>query len=397
MSQRYDVVIIGGGPTGSTAAHLLARAGARALLIEREVFPRFHVGESLLPANLALFDTLDVHPQGVAHVRKSGAEFYDELTDRNGTYLFADSLGGLPDHAYHVERSVFDLSLLEAASRAGAEVHQGERVTEVDIERGPTVRTNKGSYEARYVFDASGLDSFFAHANGTRQKLDSFGLGAVFQHFTDLGPTVADEIAAAGNIKLIFVEDGWLWAIPLGFGRLSVGFVTRRRGIKRDWLQQAVQGSKEMRRVLAGARAEGVARTLASFSFQNLRSYGPRWCCIGDAACFLDPVFSSGVHLGMVDASRSVEALLPALASDSEHEPELMAGHVKEMKRGYGVFATLINAIYQRRLLPDLFFAREQSPILRQGMTSILAGDVWREDNVFLDMLWRSKLRYDVS
>ncbi len=397
MTPRYDVVVIGAGPSGSTAAHLLATAGVRVLVIEREVFPRFHIGESLLPANLEIFDRLSFHPKGLDHIKKSGAEFFDEVRGGHGTYLFADSLGGLPAHAYQVERSVFDLALLEAAAGAGAEVHQGERVTAVDLSGDPTLSTTKGTYEARYVFDATGLDSFFAHAHKTRRRIDAFGLGAVYQHFGDLRPHVADELAAVGNIKLLFIEDSWLWAIPLGLGRLSVGLVTRRKGLDRAWLAAALADSPEMCRLLDGARAEGPARTLASFSFVNLRSYGARWSCIGDSACFLDPVFSSGVHLGMVDASRSVDVLLPALAASTEGDPELMAAHVAEMKRGYDIFATLINAIYQRRLLPDLFFTREQSPELRKGMTSILAGDIWRPNNAFLEMLWRSKLRYELE
>ena len=404
MTERYDLVVVGGGPSGSTMGHLVAAAGARVLLIERETFPRFHVGESLLPANLELFDRLGYRPGLDRHIKKSGAEFFDSVTGGSATYLFAESLGAGAGHAYQVERSVFDLELLEVASRAGVEVHQGERVTEVGLEfdlgetaSDPTVKTDKGSYSARYVVDATGLDSLFAYKNKTRRRLDAFGLGAVFRHYGDLRPDVAAELAASGNIKVAFLEEGWIWAIPLSAGRVSVGMVTRRKGLKAAWLDAAIAESDEMTRLLEAATPEGPARTLASFSFLNTRPFGPRWSCVGDAACFLDPVFSSGVALGMLGASRAADVLLEALETGAEGEARLMEPHEERMRKGYDIFATLINAIYMRRLLPDLFFAREQSAELRRGMTSILAGDVWRGDNAFLDMLWRSRLRYELD
>lgn len=396
----HDLIVVGGGPSGSTAAHLVAATGAKVLVIEREVFPRFHIGESLLPTNLELFERLGVDLAKEAnHVRKAGAEFFDESKGLKATYLFADSLGG-SNHAFQVDRAAFDLSLLEHAMAAGAQAHQGERVTEVDLEsEGPvTVRTDKGSYQARYLLDATGLDAFLAYRNGTRDRLRGFGLGAVYRHYADLRPEIADEVVAQGNVKVLFLETGWLWAIPLGEGRLSVGLVTRNKGLRNEWLEQGIEKSPELSRLLEGARPQGPHHKLVSFSFQNRRPRGVRWSCVGDSSCFLDPVFSSGVHLGMFDAAGAADALIPALEAGTEAEPDVLAAHKERMQKGYGVFATLIHAIYQRTLLPKLFFAREQDPVLRQGMTSLLGGDVWREENAFLEMLWRSKrLRYELD
>jgi len=395
MTDRYDVIVVGGGPSGSTAGNLLAKGGARVLVIEREVFPRFHIGESLLPANLRVFDRIGYHPEGDEHLRKSGAVFHDESTGREATYLFAESLSKVADHAYQVERSTFDLALLEAAAASGAEVHQGERVTAIDLNGGtrdPRIETDKGAYSARYVFDASGLDAFMAYGERTRRRLDIFGLGSIYRHY-ELAPAIADELAVEGNIRLLFVEGGWMWAIPLGRGRLSVGLTTRRKGLDAARLEAELARSEVMSRILAGGRPEGPAKTMASFSFVNDRPYGPRWSCLGDAACFLDPMFSSGVNLGMVGAAHASDVLLPALESGDEGAAELMGGHAQWMKEGCEVFATLLNAIYQRRLLPDLFFTRDQDPLLRRGMTSVLAGDVWGEDNPFTEMVQRSRLR----
>lgn len=130
-----------------------------------------------------------------------------------------------------------------------------------------------------------------------------------------------------------------------------------------------------------------------SFSFHNERPHGSRWVCVGDAACFLDPVFSSGVSFGMLGALHAMDALIPALRESREGDPHLMAEHTSHMTHGYTVFATLILSLYQRRLLPGLFFTEDQDSELRKGLTTVLAGDVWRDDNPFQQMLWSSERR----
>ncbi|MFK7991980.1 MAG: NAD(P)/FAD-dependent oxidoreductase [Sandaracinaceae bacterium] len=393
----YDAVIIGGGPSGSTAATLLAQAGLRPLVLEREVFPRFHIGESLLPCDVDLLDRLGVtieHAEGTPHLLKRGAEFYDERAGEYAEYPFEDSLEGTAGHAFQVDRASFDLRLLEGAERAGAVVHQGEKVTGVSFDdAGVSVQTAKGTHHARYLIDATGQDSFLARQNRTRQRIDEFGIAAVFRHFDGLKPEIAEELRSHGNIKILFVDDGWLWAIPLGQGRLSVGFVTRQKGITDGWLDCMIEGSEELSRLLDGATASGPHSRIGSFSFHNERPHGARWVCVGDAACFLDPVFSSGVSFGMLGSAHAMDALIPALRAGNEADPALMDAHAAHMSAGYSVFATLIRSFYERRLLPGLFFTKDQDAELRRGLTSVLAGDVWRDDNRFQERLWASKRR----
>jgi flavin-dependent dehydrogenase len=397
MAADLDVVVIGGGPAGSTAANLLCQAGFSVLVIEREKFPRFHIGESLLPADLEVFRRLGVDPGAAGFLYKAGAEFLDERIGGHATYLFSDALPGTPDHAYQVERSKFDHFLLRRAAEVGAVVREGERVTGVEIERGEAiVRTDRGGeHRARFVIDATGQDAVLGRRAKTTRPLLDFGLAATFGHYVDLDPEIDRELCveAKGNIKVLFVDEGWCWAIPLGGRKISIGLVSRRKGIEAGWLDATVAVSPFLSRVTKGAKRPKRPGMLASFSFHNERQSGARWACAGDSACFLDPVFSSGVSLGMVGAAHLVDALVPALRTKSEDDPALMDAHARHVGHAYNVFATLINSFYHTSLLHGLFFAPEQDPILRKGLTTVLAADVWRDDNPFQQKLMGSKRR----
>ncbi len=401
VERELDVIVIGGGPAGSSAAGLLAKAGVSTLVLERDTFPRFHIGESLLPCDLAVFARLGLDPAAAGFLRKAGAEFLDERVGGHTSYLFDDGLPGTPDHAYQVERARFDHWLLEHARSLGAEVHYGERVTEALVpENGGAadevvVRSSAGTYRARYVIDATGQDALFGRRDRTNTMIEDFGLAATFSHFVDLDPGIDRELCetARGNIKVLFVDDGWCWGIPLGERRISVGLVTRRKGLKTEWLGETIASSPFLTRVTRGATQPRKPGVLSSFSFHNRIQNGARWSCAGDAACFLDPVFSSGVSLGMVGAADLVDRLVPALAERSEARVDLMNAHASHLGHAYNVFATLINSWYHTSLLHSLFFSSEQDAHLRRGLTSVLAGDVWRDDNPFQRKLMASQRR----
>ncbi|MFO0712148.1 MAG: NAD(P)/FAD-dependent oxidoreductase [Sandaracinus sp.] len=412
MTKTYDVIVIGGGPAGSTVANLLSQKSVSVLLLEKDHFPRFHIGESLLPCDLPIFERLGVDPGAAGFLFKAGAEFLDERVGGRCLYEFSDALPGTPSHAYQVERAVFDHWLLERAKAVGVEVRTGERVIEaITPDRGGApgevlVRTTAthasereripdASYRARYVIDATGQDAVLGRRDKTTRMLEDFGLGAAFTHWEELSPEIDHELCVRdrGTIKVLFVDDGWCWAIPLGNRKISIGLVSRRRGIKPEWLEQTIAASPFLSRVTASGRQVRRPNVLASWSFHNKKQHGARWTCTGDSACFIDPVFSSGVSLGMVGAAHVADTLLEAFAKNDEARPDLMDAHALHMMHAYNTFATLVNSWYHTSLLHTLFFSPEPNLEWKRGLTSILAGDVWRDDNVFQAMLLSSKRR----
>jgi len=386
-----DVAVIGGGPAGSTAANLLAVAGHDVLLLEKEVFPRFHIGESLLPIDLPIFERLGVELDPTTFLRKDGAEFIDERTGQAATFLFSDGLPGTPPSAYQVDRARFDHLLLRQAGARGVEVREGVRVDGVTFdEEAASIAAGGEIFRSRYLVDATGQDALLARANRTAEPLRGFGRVAVFRHYHGLQKEIADDLAVTGNIKVLMVPEGWMWLIPLAGARLSVGIVSREAVASTEVLEAAVAASPLIARLTAGATPTE-PRIIRNFSYQNVRPYGRRWACVGDAACFLDPVFSSGVSLAMLSAQSLADHLSMALREQDEARPDLLTAHSERMQLGYRSFAGLIGRFYDHALVRNLFFADNAGEPYRPGLISVLGGDLWREDNPFQGILLASQ------
>ncbi len=391
MSRTVDVVVVGAGPAGCAAATVLANRGLTVVVLERERFPRFHIGESLLPATLSALADLGVALDPSEHQHKAGARFLDETTGQEQTYWFSDTLPGTPDHAYQVERAVFDRILADRARAAGASIRFGVRVTAAEVgDDAVRVETDEETVLARFLVDATGQKALLARRGRTLRRIDDFGRAAAFVHYSGLCDEALAEIEPHGNIQILRTDRGWLWAIPLAGRRLSVGLVSAAGRISAEALEAAVDASPLLRRWTLGAeRTEPTF--VGDYSYVNLRPHGRRFACVGDAACFLDPVFSSGVTLALIGATRAARIVADALARGEEADPDLLADHAAHMKFGYRAFYLLIHRFYHTQIFENLFFSQDPDPIMRRGLVTMLSGDVWRDDNQFQNLLFASR------
>ncbi|MCB9616374.1 MAG: tryptophan 7-halogenase [Sandaracinus sp.] len=395
---QYDVIVIGAGPAGSTTAGLLAKDGHRVLVLEQDTFPRFKIGESLLPAELLVFDALGFEPKG-RFAYKAGADFLDERTGQFARFNFCDALHGTRSHAYQVDRARFDVELSECAKRLGAEVRFATKVARVEADDASArVHLADGeTLQARYVVDATGRERLLCKQHKTFERIEGFGMAAVWAHFDELSDEGESELhdAGEGNITVLILDKGWGWVIPLAGRRLSVGFVSAEKGVVSEaWWEERYAASEKLQRITRGAKRSAL-QVLGDYSFKNTLPSGARFGCVGDSRAFLDPVFSSGVAFAMDGAHHAWKILSPALKEGREADPELLAPLAAKMDHAYAVFGALIHSFYHTKIVDNVFFYDDPDPELRSGFISVLAGDVWRDDNKFQAMLLRSQRRME--
>jgi flavin-dependent dehydrogenase len=393
---EWDVIVAGAGPGGSSTAIGLAKAGARVLVLEREIFPRFHIGESLLPTAELLVSALGIEPDPNVFVFKRGAQFVCEDTGREQSFDFSEALPGPQRYAWHVERARFDTILRDRAIDAGAIVRHGVSVDDVEIDdQGVRVACGRESLRGRYFIDATGQDRLLARKLESGRAYDRFGKAAVYTQFSGLSESTLEEFAPDNDIRIVVIPDGWLWAIPLADARLSIGLVSRKSGLRPARLDEYLAKSSLFQRLLEGA-VRNDTNLAGNFSFENSASSGRRYTCVGDSANFIDPVFSSGVSLAIARGVKVAASLMPALESGREADPDLMNPMEESMKRGYDTFAALVYRFYNTNFLNNIIFGAPRDGSLRAGVISVLAGDVFRDDNAFQDMLLQSR-RHRIS
>lgn len=394
-SHDVDVVVVGAGPTGSTSAAMLARAGFRVRMIEREKFPRFHIGESLLPSCLVALAKIDVDLGELGYLLKRGAEFFDEPSGEYKYYPFADALPGPPRFAYQVERGEFDHDLARKAASFGADVRFEVEARSFTVDDdGVTIVCSDETVRARYLVDAAGRRGLLARSSGGMTNIGDLGRGASFVHYTDLSAGAWEELSERGDVKVLRIPDGWIWVIPLAGPKLSVGVVLRKGKLYPELVLEQVAASPLLSRLTAGATT-GELRVIGDYSYANLHSHEARCVAIGDAAGFLDPIFSSGVAIGLASADRMCERLVPALQDGREGAPELMAPLKPLLNIAYRTFHSIAHRFYNTALVDNVLFAGAPDPELRAGLISILAGDVWRTDNRFQQLMFASA-RHDL-
>jgi flavin-dependent dehydrogenase len=392
--EQCDVAVIGGGPAGSTAATLLARRGHKVVALEKAHHPRFHIGESLLPMNLPVFERLGVLERVRAlGVFKPGADFEADNERGYNTYRFERAIGNSPPHAYQVWRQDFDQMLFEHARTSGADAREGHEVVRVE-QRGPRdsrleVRTGGRVYrlQTRYVVDATGRDALLASKWKLRRKNPRHQSAAIFGHFRG---AVARSSEDAGNISIYSFEHGWMWMIPLPAGVMSVGAVCRpdylkqRSGSPREFLLATLRRNAALWHRLESAELIGnEVRVTGNYSYDAARMGGVGWVLIGDAFAFLDPVFSSGVYLAMSGAEQAVEVVDTALR-EPLRERTLLRRLERRQRAGMQRFSFFIYR-FNNPVMQELFRHPRNSWQLEQAVISMLAGDLFDTPRV----LWR--------
>jgi flavin-dependent dehydrogenase len=387
-----DVLVMGGGPAGSTASILLTRLGRKVILLEKASHPRFHIGESLLPMNLPLFERLGVLDKVQAMgVLKTGADFEADNERGYNSFAFKRAIGNSPPHAYQVWRQDFDQMLFEHARATGADAREGHEVVAVEQvnsrRSNVEVRTEDGhSYRiaTQYVVDATGRDTFLSSKKHLRRKNVEHQSAAIFGHFRGAERRSGDD---AGNISIYRFEHGWMWMIPLPEGVMSIGAVCRPAYLKRrtvktaDFLLDTLKQNEGIRRRIEHAEVIGdEVRVTGNYSYDSTQMGGAGWVMVGDAFAFLDPVFSSGVYLAMSGAEQAA-ALVDTALREPWREASLLRRLERRQRVGMARFAFFIYR-FNSPIMGRIFRKPRNIWQIEQGVISMLAGDLFDSPKV---------------
>ncbi|MBX3197174.1 MAG: tryptophan 7-halogenase [Labilithrix sp.] len=423
MSSAADVVVIGGGPGGSVCAAELARKGRSTIVLERAAFPRFHLGESLLPQSLPVLEEIGVLDAVKARfIEKHGACFHDDRRGKKERFAFDAAWKPAVAHAFQVPRDAFDALLLGHARACGAEVRERWTATRVVTdERGRAVGVDaiaadgaSTRIDARFVVDASGRAALTAHAAGATTKIAGLDQTALYAHYEGVPRQDGD---LAGDIDIVLFGSGlpasgeggtasrdaasgwagrgerpnWFWFIPFEDGRTSVGAV-----VSRAWMRDrrarlgaaadvttslfdvAVSESSTAAQLLAGAtRLWPRVEATADFSYRVGATHGDGWLAVGDAGGFIDPLFSTGAHLAITGGKLAADAVARALDAPDD-ERRVVGAWDARVRSAAETFILAVQAFYAGPLV-DYLFAEDKHTALRRSITSLLAGDVYSE------------------
>ena len=389
------MLIIGGGPAGATAAALLAAQGRNVVLLEKAHHPRFHIGESLLPANVALFDKLGVREQvEKIGMPKWGVEFVSPHHQHRSYFEFGDAWDKTMPYAWQVRRSELDEILFRNAAARGARTFEGCQAHEVAFdEDGATVQAvlDDGAtktWHARFVLDASGRDTLLANKFDLKKKNPKHNSAALFGHFRN-----AERLPGRmeGNITILWFAHGWFWSIPLADGTTSVGAVcwpyylkSRDKPMKEFFADTIALCPALAERLKDATLVDDAVHATGNYSYTSTRCSGERYLMLGDAYTFIDPVFSSGVYLAMVSAFEGAEVVAACLDRPTQ-AARARQGFEAAMRKGPREFSWFIFRV-TNPTMREMFMVPANPLRVKEALLSLLAGDIYGKTPIWASL-----------
>jgi flavin-dependent dehydrogenase len=378
MAEFFDIVIVGGGPAGSTAGTLLAQQGWNVAIFEKDQYPRFKIGESLLPGSLCTFERMGVKEKidQADVIVKYGGKIVSACGTRTNRFLFSDVFRCKYPTAYQVERSMFDKLLLDHAAETGCRVFQGVQVTDLGFDTdGVTIHTADRRFRARYLIDCSGRNSLIGSRFKLRRNYPHLRKFSLFAHFegVDREPGIDGTLT-----KMIRCKDRWIWLIPINAKKTSVGVVLDAETFKRMKLKpeiaytQILEENPEIMGQISRARRITEVHAAGDFSFRNKRFTGDRWVLAGDAAGFIDPVWSSGVFIAVLSGERAADMIDRTLRQPQRRAAEF-ARYERHLGRVLDLYLKFVTAWYTQEFA-EVFFNPKQFFQIVPAVNSVLAG-----------------------